>query len=302
MIFFVPNLFIPGVAKCGTSTLHEMLNQHPDICMSSRKEPHFWTDLQFENFTQKNIDSYQSLFSDSKATFFGESSTGSMFFPELFIKRVQEHSTHHIKFIIILRNPIDRTYSHYWWCKGSGRERRNFRKAIKDDKQSSFTYYPDWPKYYYQFSIYSRWLIPFLEAFGTANIKVITLENLQTSPKETLNSCFTFLGLKELETIAPNLSNETIIVKHGTIYNLSRRISQGDFKFTKIAKYLIPISLIDKIRILLNEKLFNFLKTNKKYPKLSAKERMWLKKMYSNEITTLEQLLKREFREWKDFY
>ncbi len=35
------NLFIPGAAKSGTSSLHELLNLHPEINMSKNKEPHF---------------------------------------------------------------------------------------------------------------------------------------------------------------------------------------------------------------------------------------------------------------------
>ena len=46
----LPNLYIPGSGKSGTSTLHELLNEHPDICMSTRKEPHFWTDLNFKKY------------------------------------------------------------------------------------------------------------------------------------------------------------------------------------------------------------------------------------------------------------
>ena len=34
-----PNLFIPGAAKSGTTSLHALLNLHPDVCMSSTKEP-----------------------------------------------------------------------------------------------------------------------------------------------------------------------------------------------------------------------------------------------------------------------
>ena len=37
----LPNLFIVGAAKSGTTSLHNYLNQHPDVFMSSHKEPHF---------------------------------------------------------------------------------------------------------------------------------------------------------------------------------------------------------------------------------------------------------------------
>ena len=43
MTLVKPNLFIPGAAKSGTSSLHNYLNKHPDIFMSESKEPHFFS-------------------------------------------------------------------------------------------------------------------------------------------------------------------------------------------------------------------------------------------------------------------
>ena len=48
---FYPNLFIPGAAKSGTTTLHELLDLHPDISMSSVKEPVFWNNKKLSIFS-----------------------------------------------------------------------------------------------------------------------------------------------------------------------------------------------------------------------------------------------------------
>jgi hypothetical protein len=45
---FLPNLFIPGAAKSGTTTLHELLDLHPDISMSKVKEPGYWKSVNFK--------------------------------------------------------------------------------------------------------------------------------------------------------------------------------------------------------------------------------------------------------------
>ena len=39
----LPNLLIVGAAKSGTTSLHNYLNQHPDIVMSKEKEPDFFS-------------------------------------------------------------------------------------------------------------------------------------------------------------------------------------------------------------------------------------------------------------------
>ncbi|HEY9134269.1 MAG TPA: hypothetical protein VIM85_00570, partial [Pseudomonadales bacterium] len=71
----MPNLFIPGSAKSGTSSLHEYLNQHPDISMSSEKEPHFFCIKR----NKKEAFEYEKLFENEKK-YRGESSTGYMVF------------------------------------------------------------------------------------------------------------------------------------------------------------------------------------------------------------------------------
>ena len=52
-----PNFFIPGAAKSGTTTLHDMLNTHPEISMSSVKEPGYWKNKNFKEFGNTELHS-----------------------------------------------------------------------------------------------------------------------------------------------------------------------------------------------------------------------------------------------------
>ena len=72
-----PNFFIPGAAKSGTTTLHDMLNTHPEISMSSVKEPGYWKNKNFKEFGNTEMHNYQNLFDNTKK-FKGESSTAYM--------------------------------------------------------------------------------------------------------------------------------------------------------------------------------------------------------------------------------
>ena len=47
---FKPNFFIPGAAKSGTTSLHELFDTHPDISMSNEKEPVYWNNKLFNKF------------------------------------------------------------------------------------------------------------------------------------------------------------------------------------------------------------------------------------------------------------
>ena len=66
MVHFKPNLFIPGAAKSGTTTLHNLLNNHPDICMSSNKEPVYWNNADFDNLNALVLDSTNTTFPKTK--------------------------------------------------------------------------------------------------------------------------------------------------------------------------------------------------------------------------------------------
>lgn len=68
----LPNLIVPGAAKSGTTSLHESLQEHPDIFMCRRKEPHFFS-------REASLDDqrrYEMLFER------GESSTSYMVIPD----------------------------------------------------------------------------------------------------------------------------------------------------------------------------------------------------------------------------
>ena len=127
-----PNFFIPGAAKSGTTTLHDMLNTHPEISMSSVKEPGYWKNKNFKEFGNTEMHNYQNLFDNTKK-FKGESSTAYMYY-DSFINNVKNNYKEPPKFIFILRNPIDRYFSHVNWMKGLGLEKNNLDEIINNEE------------------------------------------------------------------------------------------------------------------------------------------------------------------------
>ena len=107
--FNVPNLFILGAGKCGTTTIYHYLMRHPSIYMSRIKEPtHFCRLFQ----VVKNPIEYYQLFDGAKGeSFIGEASHAYLTDPSSC--RVIKALFPLAKFILILRNPADRAYSLY---------------------------------------------------------------------------------------------------------------------------------------------------------------------------------------------
>ena len=300
MLHFKPNLFIPGAAKSGTTTLHNLLNQHPEICMSSVKEPGYWKNEKFKDFKNIEKENYLNLFMKSKHKIFGESTTAYMYY-DTFINNINSNYKVSPKFIFILRNPIDRFNSHFWWIKGLGLEKSNFQEALSKDQNNEFKAYNYYPKYYFQFGLYAKWLKRFYNCFDRSNIKIITFENLVNNQLKTANSCFEFLGIKKLNTISNHTSNQTTLLKNPQLYHFLNKSAIGKYSFTKIGKYFLSKKIINWIRLNIKNNLKNWKKENVIYPKLSKENRCELKALYFKDVSELKKLTEYNYKEWTDF-
>ncbi len=287
-----PNLIIPGAAKSGSSSLHEYLKKHPDIFMSSIKEPHFFCND--SNYSEKK-DDYMELFEDSGSfKYRGESSTGYMVF-ENTIERIKK-DCENPKFIFVLRNPIDRCFSHYNWVKSFNKEKSNFENAILRDKEkipNATNKIGGGYKYYFQFGLYGKWIEQYIKAFGRNNIYIITTEALKKDHSKVMNGIFSFLSLDPIEHIEHITTNKT------NFYN--KHI--GTFiLFKKINKKLKRHQLFNFVTE--NKKLKKFIKSyfisNKKV-ELTAQQRNWLNEMYKDDVNKLKEITGLNFDEWKDF-
>ena len=300
MVHFKPNLFIPGAAKSGTTTLHNLLNNHPDICMSSNKEPVYWNNAEFDNLNDEAKIKYSNIFKDKTKKIIGESTTSYMFY-DSFIERVNKNYETPPKLIFVLRNPIDRFNSHYWWMKGLGLEKQNFENALNNDLKKEFKPYSYYPKYYFQFGLYAKWLSRFYDYFDKSQIKIITFEKLIEEQLETANSCFEFLKVDKLKNIRSDNSNQTAILKNPRLYHFLNKSAIGKYSYTKIGKYLLPKRTIEMIKTRIKGSLQKWDKENIKYPKLTKEYRSKLKVLYSKDIYDLKKITNYNFNEWTDF-
>ena len=118
----LPNFLIVGAAKCGTSSMHNYLNQHHDVFMCDPKEPHFLINKEIgtERISvgvSEKI-AYEKLFLDGEnLKYRGESSVMYLMYPEIVIPKIKEYLGNDVKIIIMLRNPVERAYSGYQHVK-----------------------------------------------------------------------------------------------------------------------------------------------------------------------------------------
>ena len=198
-----PNLFLIGAMKSGTTTLHALLAEHPDIFMCEPKEPcyfirpellrQYWPEMWERRYWESEV-AYLRLFLEAgKARIIGESSTDYTKLPRFagVVEKIRDFSPD-ARFIYIMRDPVERTLSHYWHMVTHRAERRDLLEALRDEP------------HYIDVSNYAMQLQPYLETFGRERILTLTFEQLKSEPRETVQQVFSWLDV-DPAFVPPNL-------------------------------------------------------------------------------------------------
>lgn len=221
----LPQFIIIGAQKAGTTSLYTYLTQHPNVRPAHQKEVHFF-DL---NFTQ-GLNWYRSNFSTrfrqisetlkGKPFITGESSPYYLLHP-LVPQRVAKVLPQ-VKLIVLLRNPVDRAYSHYHHNRKMGRESLSFADAIaaeperlagEREKILSDSTYNSFNYQHYSYltrGFYLEQLQVWLEYFPRSQFLILHSESLSQQPSEIFLKTLEFLNLSAWEPAAyyPYYRNE----------------------------------------------------------------------------------------------
>jgi hypothetical protein len=120
-----PDFVIIGTQRGGTTSLHAYLSAHPQVKAPAKKELHFLTD-RFERGLDWYLDQFPVLLPSGAIT--GEATPYALFHP-LAPERLRQIAPH-AKLIVLLRNPVDRAYSHYLLERSRGFEPLDFAAAL----------------------------------------------------------------------------------------------------------------------------------------------------------------------------
>ena len=189
-----PNLFLIGAMKSGTTTLHELLATHPQLSMCEPKEPcHFvdpavlerhWPEMWRKGYWRDEA-AYLALFpAKPRARYWGESSTDYTKGPLIdgVAERIAAYNPE-ARFVYIMRDPIERTISHYWHMVELRGETRAPLDAIRAEP------------HYTQVSDYAYQLWPFVERFGRERLHTLSFESLRRDPQAAVRGVFAWLGV-----------------------------------------------------------------------------------------------------------
>lgn len=205
-----PDFIIIGAQKAGTKSLYNYLIQHPDVKAARRKEVHYF-DLNHE----KSASWYQSYFPlvrrAAKHRISGEASPYYIFHP-LVPERIAA-SLPKVKLIALLRNPIDRAYSHYQHSVKFGFEKAPFDEALRREREllpaetahlRSDPGYRSFAHRHYSYvsrGLYAEQLERWLRFFTADQLLILKSEELFTEPERTFLRVVRFLELREWSTL-----------------------------------------------------------------------------------------------------
>ncbi|HIG32124.1 MAG TPA: sulfotransferase [Flavobacteriales bacterium] len=284
------DFFIVGAPKAGTTSLYHYLNEHPQIEMSLQKEPDYFSDAAIQKqgiyYGKNRIDTeekYNTLFNTQKKdVIFGEGSVSYLFYPNV----AQDIKAYNpiAKIIIMLRNPIDRAFSHYLMDYRLGLVSDSFEDIInkKSKHKNAHLFYQQ----YIKVGEYATQLKRYFDVFDKENILLIDYEDFKSDVVGTVDLVYSFLNVSA-EFVAD------LNKKHNTFTMPKNKLIRFMYSFVvirNILSFIFPKSMVKAVRLILFRK-------NKK-PKLLEETSNQLKHYFSNDVRLLESIIGKDYSKW----
>lgn len=308
----LPNFFVVGAAKSGTTSLYEYMKMHPQIYMAPIKETHhFSTDIDNSKFRPnyarslnkdlskflesdmregifhafvKEWDQYKQLFKhvkDEKAV--GEITNSYLYSAEAAKNIFKQFPD--AKIIMMLRNPVDRAFSHYLMDLRIGYETEDFMTALRKDMARN-------PKgwgisnLYVEIGMYAEQVKRFMDVFPERQLRIYIFDDFKKDPGAVVKDMFSFLGVDpDVPIDYSQKFNPSFIPKNKIIGKLNTQKKVKDW-----LKSVLPKSVKSKFK-----KTFY---TDKDLPKISAEERRFLADIFHEDVRQLGRLLNRDLSGW----
>ena len=197
----LPTFIIAGASKSGSTSLWMYVKEHPEICMTTFREPRFFSNepgfadggggglsgpYQSGRF-QKGLEWYQSLFrfcDVSKAV--GEISLSYM--SAVDAPGLMRQIIPKVKLLFILRDPVDRLYSHYWEERKQGWDWPEF-EVMLEEQHPRF-------RYYMYVSSYHLHLARYFEIFPKEQIFIFLYEDMRLNPQKFMREVYQAIGVE----------------------------------------------------------------------------------------------------------
>jgi hypothetical protein len=205
----LPDFFLLGAPKAGTTALHAALAQHPQLYLSPVKEPKFYLcdGRPPRGFGQRGPgdahsarewiwrrNRYEALFDAAPAGALRGESTPFYLYDHAAQQRIQA-DVPAAKLLVVLRDPVDRAYSNWMHLWSDGLEPiDDFATAwAAEDRRVAAGWAPFW--HYRRLGLYGEQLRGLIDRFGREQVHVLRYRDLVETPVQALDAVCAFLGV-----------------------------------------------------------------------------------------------------------
>jgi len=198
-----PNLFVIGAMKSGSTFLSRLLDVHPAIYIARPEEPSYfvaqeqlralWPAMWYQGYWRSE-EAYLRLFEPGgDAPLIGEASTNYSKIPlAIGVPERIARFAPDARFVYIMRDPVERSISHYWHMVRFNGEHRPMFAALQTDPG------------YLAVSHYAMQLAPYLTLFGRERVFTLTFEELTQQTASTMRWLYASLGVDPSVELPPD--------------------------------------------------------------------------------------------------
>jgi hypothetical protein len=193
-----PGLFIVGAAHAGTAALGTYLGRHPDIFMAAPPETHYFSavrpgprDTLFHPVVSER-DAYLALFSTARPEQLWAETSSSYLWSAEAPARIHAADPD-ARIVVMLRDPVERAWAHYWHAVREGFERRSFLRTVREEMERPGTWGVD--AVYIGAGFYADAVAQYLEMFGRERVDVLFFETFRAHPRGAVHDLLAWLGL-----------------------------------------------------------------------------------------------------------
>lgn len=195
------NFMIVGAMKAGTTTLTELVRSHPDIEIPPRETQFFARNINW----RQNLDQYESFFINRSAKLLGEASTHYTYYPEFRLELwndIYEYNKR-MKFIYIVRHPVDRALSQYMHMYERGYTKLTLEEAFRREPTIINN-----GRYFSQIK-------PFIDLFGGDSVLILDFDDLVRNRRDLLLTVSNFLEVDPIPLIQKEPVHENATIGGG---------------------------------------------------------------------------------------
>jgi hypothetical protein len=278
-------LMIIGSEKSGTTSLFRLLADHPEVHTHEQRE-----------MTWFRTDEYAEGWNYARKKYFGEADDGRVLIAkDVFamysydaLERLHAHNPD-IRVVAMLRNPVDRAYSAYWYSRRRGREPvSDFAKALDAEKER-LAYDPvqNLANGYLANGFYAIYLKQAIEIFGRERVRICFIEDLKTDANALCREIFASIGVDaDYKPSVTTWQNKSGMAKSEGMARLMNKGLKSRGLMKRLAKAILSPELRVKLKhalLRMNEKPFTL-------PPMSSDVRQYLVESYRDANAELAEL------------